>query len=116
MLDKDGTGFELGRAVTNIRPISRDTMRCQAAKAQLLQLSSGVEAKLREANQHGAGTKKHKNGTDQVYHKLNESIDFGSLFFSLGLNEHLTAVKAMRDLSVDSNVIGQGLGDCSREY
>ena len=42
-----------------------------------------------------------------MYHKLNESMDFGPLFFSLGLNELLTAVKAMRDLSVDSNMIGQ---------
>ena len=69
-LDKDGTGFEPGRAVTNIRPISiGDTVRRLAAKAQLLQLGSGVEAKLREDNQCEAGT---KNGTDQVCHKLNE--------------------------------------------
>ena len=33
---------------------------------------------------------------------------FGPLFFSLGLDELLTAVReAMRDLSVDSNTIGQ---------
>jgi hypothetical protein len=38
----------------------------------LLQLGSGVEAKLRETNQYGAGT---KNGADLVYHKLNESMD-----------------------------------------
>ena len=32
----------------------------------------------------------------------------GPLLFSLGLDEHLTAVgEAMRDLSVDSNMIGQ---------
>ena len=47
-LDKDGTGFEPGRPATNIRPISiGDTVRRLAAKAQLLQLGSGVEAKLR---------------------------------------------------------------------
>ena len=38
-----------------------------AAKAQLLQLGTGVEAKLREAGQYGAGT---KGGADLVYHKL----------------------------------------------
>ena len=49
-LDKDGAGFELGRAVTNIRPISiGDTVRPLVTKALLLQFGSGVEAKLREA-------------------------------------------------------------------
>ena len=43
-----------------------------AAKAQILQLGSGVKAKLREAGQYGADT---KNGIDLVYHKLNESMD-----------------------------------------
>ena len=62
-----------GRAVKNIRPVSiGDALRRVAAKAQILQLGSGVEAKLREADQYGAGT---KNGTDLVYHKLNESMD-----------------------------------------
>ena len=184
-LDKDGTGFTPGRAVTNLRPISiGDAVRRLAAKAMLLQLGSGVEAMLRETNQYGAGT---KNGADLVYHKLNESMDsyvaaavasgittgdavnafcsmkraamqrgvlkfepkllpsfdflygpnatgscyfygagdlrplgscrmtdgvaqgdgFGPLFFSLGLDELLTAVReAMRDLTVDSTMLG----------
>ena len=38
----------------------------------LLQLGTGVEAKLRESGQYGAGT---KGGADLVYHKLNESTD-----------------------------------------
>jgi hypothetical protein len=72
-LDKDGSGFVPGRVVKNIRPVSiGDALRRVAAKAQILQLGSGVEAKLREADQYGAGT---KNGTDLVYHKLNESMD-----------------------------------------
>ena len=72
-LDKDGTGFVPGRAVTNVRPISiGDAIRRIAAKAQLLQLGTGVEAKLREAGQYGAGT---KGGADLVYHKLNKSMD-----------------------------------------
>jgi hypothetical protein len=72
-LDKDGTGFVTGREVKNIRPVSiGDALRRVAAKAQILQLGSGVEAKLREAGQYGAGT---KNRTDLVYHKLNESMD-----------------------------------------
>ena len=65
-LDKDGTGFTPGRVVTNLRPISiGDAVRRLAAKAMLLQLGSGVEAKLRETNQYGAGT---KNGAELVYH------------------------------------------------
>jgi len=43
-----------------------------AAKAQILKLGSGVESKLREADQFVAGT---KNGTNLVYRKLNESMD-----------------------------------------
>ena len=47
-LDKDGTGFTPGRAVTNLRPISiGDAVRRRAAKAMLLQLGSRVEAMLR---------------------------------------------------------------------
>ena len=185
-LDKDGTGYVQGRAVTNVRPISiGDAIRRLAAKAMLLQLGTGVEAKLRESGQYGAGT---KGGADLVYHKLNESMDsfvaahvasgitpadasnafcsmnraamqrgvlkfepkllpsydflygpnatgscyfygagglrplgscrmtdgvaqgdgFGPLFFSLGLDELLTAVReAMRDLTVDSTMLGQ---------
>ena len=62
-----------GREVKNIRPVSiGDALRRVAAKAKILQLGAGVEAKLREAGQYGAGT---KNGTDLVYHKLNESMD-----------------------------------------
>ena len=72
-LDKDGTGFVPGRVVDNIRPISiKDAVRCIAAKCQTLQLGPGVEAKLREAGQYGAGT---KNGIALVYHKLSESMD-----------------------------------------
>ena len=71
-LDKDGTGFVPGRVVDNIRPIRiGDAVRRIAAKCQTLQLGPGVEAKLREAGQYGAGT---KNGTDLVYHKLSESM------------------------------------------
>ena len=51
-LDKDGTGFTPGRAVTNLRPISiGDALRRLAAKAMLLQLGSRVEAMLRETMQ-----------------------------------------------------------------
>jgi hypothetical protein len=172
--------------VKNIRPVSiGDALHRVAAKAQILRLGSGVDAKLREADQYGAGT---KNGTDLVYHKLNESMDsfvaaavasgltlgdavnsfcsmkraamqrgvfkfekklltaydflygpnatgscyfyatgglrplgscrmtdgvaqgdgLGPLLFSLGLDELLTAVReAMRDLNVDSTMLGQ---------
>ena len=63
-LDKDGTGFTPGRAVTNLRLISiGDAVRRLEAKAMLLQLGSRVEAMLRETNQYGAGT---KNGADLV--------------------------------------------------
>ena len=72
-LDKDGTGFTPGRAVTNLRPIIiGDAVRRLAAKAMLLQLGSRVEAMLQATNQYRAGT---KNGADLVYHKLNESMD-----------------------------------------
>jgi hypothetical protein len=44
-LDKDGTGFTPGRAVTNLCPISiGDAMRRLTAKAMLLQLGLRVEA------------------------------------------------------------------------
>ena len=57
----------------NIRPISiGDAVRRIAAKCQTLQLGPGVEAKLREAGQYGAGS---KDETDSVYHKLSESMD-----------------------------------------
>ena len=82
-LDKDGTGFAPGRPVTNVRPISIGVaIRRIAAEAQLLQLGTGVEAKLRESGQYGAGT---KGGADLVYHKLNESMDsFVATLFASG--------------------------------
>ncbi len=51
-LNKDGTGFTLGRAVTNLRRIRRgDAVRRLEAKAMLLQLGSRVEAMFRATNQ-----------------------------------------------------------------
>jgi hypothetical protein len=72
-LDKDGTGFEQGRAVTNLRPIGcGGAERRLAAKCQLLQLKSDVWARLAKNGQYGAGF---KNGADTVYHLVSESLD-----------------------------------------
>ena len=72
-LDKDGTGFEQGRAVTNLRPIGcGGAERRLAAKCQLLQLKSDVGARLAKNGQYGAGF---KNGADTVYHLVSESLD-----------------------------------------
>jgi len=91
-LDKDGSGFVPARVVKNIRPVSiGDALHRVAAKAQILRLGSGVDAKLREADQYGAGT---KNGTDLVYHKLNESMDS---FVASAVASELTLGDAVKD-------------------
>ena len=72
-LDKDGSGFERGRAVKNLRPIGvGDCLRRLAAQCQLLQLGGPIGVALARNGQYGAGF---KNGTDTVYHLIAKSLD-----------------------------------------
>jgi hypothetical protein len=72
-LDKDGSGFEQGRPVSNLRPIAiGGAERRLAAQCQLLQLQSDLNTELVKNGQYGAGF---KNGADTVYHMVAESLD-----------------------------------------
>jgi hypothetical protein len=72
-LDKDGSGFEPGRAVNNLRPIAiGGAERRLAAQCQLLQLQSDINAALVKNGQYGAGF---KNGAGTVYHVVSETLD-----------------------------------------
>ena len=72
-LDKDGTGYEAGRAVTNLRPIGiGECLRRVAGRCQLLQLEKSVGVHLSRNGQFGCGF---RNGTSTVYHVVSKALD-----------------------------------------
>ena len=72
-LNKDGSGFQRGRDITNLRPLGiGDSLRRIAAQCQLLQLSLEVGSNLAGNGQCGCGV---PYGTDTVYHTVSKCLN-----------------------------------------